>query len=478
LKNFNGIIPQRLPRSLQNTLRPYQKAGYDWLHFLNQYSFGGCLADDMGLGKTLQALSLLMSEKEKGNSKPNLIICPTSVVFNWQQEVKKFTAGLTVYSHLGLERVRDVQEFNKYDIILTTYGIMRRDILFLKDFHFNYIILDESQKIKNPNSQTAKASRLLTGRHRLSLTGTPIENNTLELWSQFSFVNPGLLGNIHYFKRTFVTSIEKEQDDTTLNILRRLVYPFILRRTKEKVAMDLPPKTEQTVFCSMNSKQKNLYEQWRDYYRALLLDKISEQGIQKTRMNVLEGLIKLRQIACHPNLIEKKITEDSGKFQHFKEIVEEILSENHKVLVFSQFVRMLKIIKNYFDKNGIRYEYLDGHTINREKVVENFQKNKNIKIFLISLKAGGTGLNLTAADYVILYDPWWNPAVEIQAMDRAHRIGQNKNVFVYKLISKDTVEEKMLELQQRKKSLVDNLIVTDQRFFKSLTKEDIDILFS
>ncbi len=477
LKNFENIKPQTLPKSLQGVLRNYQKAGYDWLYFLQEYSFGGCLADDMGLGKTIQTLAMLLNEKQKGNTTPSLIACPTSVVFNWEKEVQKFVPELQVYLHTGLNRTRDVQSFAGHDIILTSYGIMRRDIVLLRDYNFHYVILDESQKIKNPASQTAKAARLLKSKHRLVLTGTPVENNTIELWSQFAFLNPGLLGSLQYFKRSFTLPIEKYKEESAAVFLRQMIYPFILRRTKEGVAQELPPKIEQTFFCAMNPEQEKLYSYWRDYYRAMILDKIDQLGIDRSRMNILAGLVKLRQISCHPYLVNSDVAEDSGKFESLKELVEEILAEDHKVLIFSQFVKMLKLIRHYLDENHIEYEYLDGHTTNRKERVDRFQTDENVKIFLISLKAGGVGLNLTAADYVIHYDPWWNPAVEVQATDRAHRIGQDKKVFVYRLITKGSVEEKMLELQAQKRKLVSDLISTDSSFFKSLTRNDIDILF-
>lgn len=478
LRNFNGITRVSLPQNMRGELREYQIAGYDWLHFLKEYNFGGCLADDMGLGKTLQTLTLLLKEKQSGNTLPSLIVCPTSVVFNWEKEVQKFTPQLKTLLHTGNWRSKGVDDFDQYDIILTSYGIMRRDIAFIKDFEFYYVILDESQKIKNPLSQTAKSARILKARNRLVLTGTPVENNTLELWSQFSFLNPGFLGSLNYFKKSFANPIEKKQDRETAELLKKLVYPFILRRTKKHVARELPPKNEQTLFCVMNPAQEALYQQWKNYYRAVILNKIETEGLDKARMNVLAGLVKLRQIACHPALVDKTITEDSGKFELLKETLEEIISENHKVLLFSQFVRMLKLVQKFLDDNKIKYVYLDGNTIHRQEIVEQFQNDKEIKIFLISLKAGGTGLNLTAADYVIHYDPWWNPAVEVQATDRAHRIGQNKKLFVYRLITRNSVEEKMLELQARKQKLVSDLITTDTGFLKNLTSENIDLLFS
>ncbi|MBN1481914.1 serine/threonine protein kinase [candidate division KSB1 bacterium] len=477
LSSFDGIRKKSLPKKLKGELRPYQKAGYNWLYFLQEYGFGGCLADDMGLGKTVQTLAVLMNDKQHGNKRPSLIVCPTSVVYNWEKEVQKFTPDLTVLIHAGLQRDHDTAHFDDYDIILTSYGIMRRDAHFLKDYVFHYVILDESQKIKNPLSQTSKAARLLRSDQKLVLTGTPVENNTQELWAQFAFLNPGLLSSLYTYKRMFANPIEKRKDAGAAAFLRDMIFPFILRRTKEGVARELPPKVEQTYYCAMSPAQERLYIYWRDFYRAKILDKIDAVGLNKARINVLEGLVKLRQISCHPYLVDKSMFEDSGKFESLKEFIEEILAENHKVLVFSQFVKMLRLIRHYLDERTITYEYLDGHTTHRMNHVDRFQNDPEIRIFLISLKAGGVGLNLTAADYVIHYDPWWNPAVEVQATDRAHRIGQDKKVFVYRLITKDSVEEKMLELQTRKKKLVSDLITTDSSFFKSLTRDDIEILF-
>ncbi len=478
LKEFAGLREVALPARFKGRLRPYQKAGYDWLHFLKEFDLGGCLADDMGLGKTVQALALLQKEKERGSTHPSLIVCPTSVVFNWEKEVLKFTPHLRVLTHTGLQRRRHIESFADYDIVLTSYGLVLRDIVFLKDYTFHYIILDESQKIKNPLSQTAKAVRLLKAEHRLVLTGTPVENNTTELWSQFSFLNPGLLGSLPSFRSFFSLPIEKRQDVDMLRMLKRLTFPFILRRSKELVEKELPPKSEQIYYCTMNPEQEKMYRQWRDYYRSVILQKIDQSGLDKARMNILEGLVKLRQVACHPLLVDKKADAESAKFEALKEMLEEILAEQHKVLIFSQFVKMLTVVRTYLDEQGIAYEYLDGHTVHREQCVERFQTDASVRVFLISLKAGGTGLNLTAADYVILYDPWWNPAVEMQATDRAHRIGQERKVFVYRMIAKDTVEEKMLELQERKRGLVSNLITIDGGVFKSLTRDDIEALFS
>ena len=478
LQNFVGIKNVPVPASLQGTLRPYQSAGFDWLQFLKEFRFGGCLADDMGLGKTIQALALLLSVQQEEPIAPSLIVTPTSVIFNWMNELNRFAPSLRVYNQTGGERDRSTKNYNEYDVVLTSYGTLRRDILFLKDVQFNYVILDESQFIKNPLSQTAKAAKVLKSKHRLALTGTPVENTTVELWSLFSFLNPGLLGNLNYFKEAFARPIEQNRDAGAVELLRKMVFPFVLRRTKDQVEKELPPKVENIVYCDMSPPQAKLYTQWRDYYRAALLKQIAEVGLHKARMNVLQGLMKLRQIACHPVLVEESYHHKAGKYDALVEYFDELLAEGHKVLLFSQFVKMLTVIRRHLDSAGIPYEYLDGKTRDRKSCVERFQTDDTCKIFLISLRAGGTGLNLTAADYVIHYDPWWNPAVETQATDRSHRIGQDKRVFVYKLITKGTVEEKILQLQERKKELVSNIIATDTGLFKHLTVEDIEGLFS
>jgi len=477
LRDFRGIQTITASENFHGALRPYQTQGLNWLYFLQEFRFGGCLADDMGLGKTIQALALLQNEKARGVTAPSLIVCPTSVLFNWEKEIQRFTPELKFLTHAGIER-RRLKQFEDCDLVLTSYGVLRRDIAFLKDAPFHYVILDESQKIKNPLSQTAKAARLLQANHRLVLTGTPVENNTQELWSQFAFLNPGLLGNLNFFKGAFTRPIEKEQDESAVQLLRRMVFPFVLRRTKDDVAKELPAKVESIYYCAMSEEQRKVYERWRDYYRAHVMQQIDLKGLQKSRMYVLEGLTRLRQLCCHPRLTEEKYHHDSGKFEALKEILENILAENHKVLIFSQFVRMLKVMCGYLDEQKIPYAYLDGHTQDREQPVRQFQNDPATKVFLISLRAGGVGLNLTAADYVILYDPWWNPAVEAQAIDRTHRIGQDKQVFAYKLIMRDSVEEKILQLQERKKELVSDLITTDSGMFKHLTREDIEVLFS
>jgi non-specific serine/threonine protein kinase len=477
LDRFKKIKEYPLPENLIGELRDYQRAGFNWLHFLKEFNFGGCLADDMGLGKTVQTLAFLQSEV---NSKkmPNLIVSPTSVLFNWQREIEKFTPEMDYIIHYGTKRSRDIRKLRKKALILTTYGHLRRDIGFLKDMPFQYVVLDESQNIKNPQSDTAQAARSLQTVNRLTLTGTPVENNTMELWSQFSFLSPGLLGSQSFFKENFMRPIEKEQNVQVASTLKKLIFPFILRRTKEEVVTELPPKIENVIYSPMSDEQQKLYDKIRDSYRQTLEEEISSKGLGKSTMRVLEGLTKLRQVACHPYLVNTKNDAESGKFEALKLMLEEITSEDHKVLVFSQFVKMLTVIREYLDEEAIEYAYLDGSTKDREAAVNRFQEDEDIQIFLISLKAGGVGLNLTAADYVIHYDPWWNPAVEMQASDRAHRIGQTKKVFTYKLITKDSVEEKIVQLQQQKRDLVEKLITTEGGLYKSLSRDDIIDLFN
>ena len=479
LRNFDGIKSQKLPKNFVGELRPYQQAGFDWLHFLREYEFGGCLADDMGTGKTITTLAFLQSLKERGLSKrASLLVMPRSLVFNWEREAARFTPRLRLLNHATAERSTDISDFDDYDVVLTTYGVLLRDIEMLMHYEFNYLILDEAQAIKNPLAETAKAARLLRGQHRLTLTGTPVENNTLELWSQFAFLNPGLLGNADYFREEFATPIERKGDESAAQFLRKMVYPFILRRTKDQVAADLPPRTERQMLCDMEPAQRKLYDQKRDYYRALLLKLIEKDGINNARFKVLEGLLRLRQICNHPRLVEKSFKGDSAKFELLMETLATLHAEGHKALIFSQFVQMLKLVQAELKKRRVPFAYLDGQTKDRQERVDAFQNDPDIPFFLISLKAGGVGLNLTSADYVIHIDPWWNPAVEMQATDRTHRIGQDKPVFVYKMIVRDSVEEKIIQLQERKRALVTQLIATESSFFKSLTADDVKTLFS
>ncbi|HEV7843845.1 MAG TPA: DEAD/DEAH box helicase, partial [Pyrinomonadaceae bacterium] len=441
--------------------------------------FGGCLADDMGVGKTIMTLAFLQSLRERGLAKKaSLLAVPRSLIFNWEREAARFTPRLRLLNHATPERTADISDFDDYDLVLTTYGLLRRDVEMLMHYEFNYLILDEAQAIKNPLAETAKAVRLLRGTHRLTLTGTPVENNTLELWSQFAFLNPGLLGNVEYFREEFSTPIERKGDERAAQFLRKMVYPFILRRTKDQVAKDLPPRTERQMTCDMEPAQRKLYDEKRDYYRALLLKLIEDEGISNARFRVLEGLLRLRQICNHPRLAVKTFRGASAKFELLLETLETLRAEGHKALVFSQFTGMLKLLQAELKKRRIPFSYLDGQTRDRQQRVDAFQTDETIPFFLISLKAGGVGLNLTAADYVIHIDPWWNPAVEMQATDRTHRIGQDKPVFIYKLIVRDSVEEKILQLQERKRALVTQLISTESSFFKSLGADDVAALFS
>ncbi|VAW13245.1 DEAD/DEAH box helicase-like protein [hydrothermal vent metagenome] len=480
LKEFKSIDKVKIPKGIKATLRDYQKEGLNWLNFLDTFGFGGCLADDMGLGKTLQVITFFQYLKNsKKTENPHLVIVPTSLIFNWLEEIKKFCPTLNVLNLTGGNRQKSTFDFKGHDIVLTTYGTLLRDVARLKEHKFDYIVLDESQAIKNPNSKRYKAVRSLQSRNRLVLTGTPIENNTFDIYSQMTFVNPGLLGNIANFKREFATPIDKNKNHKVAEELSKLISPFLLRRTKDQVAKELPSKTEQIFYCTMGKAQQDLYDAYRNKYRDYLMGKIEDVGLGKSKMYVLEGLTKLRQICDSPKLLKdiENYTAPSVKIDELTIQLSE-KTGNHKVLVFSQFVKMLHLIKERLDEHKIPYEYLDGRTKNRQEKVANFQNDPNIRVFLISLKAGGTGLNLTAADYVYLVDPWWNPAVEAQAIDRCYRIGQDKKVMAYKMICKGTVEEKIVLMQATKKQLSANIIKTDESFVKSLSKESIIDLFT
>lgn len=476
LKDFSTIDTYDLPQTFKGTLRPYQKAGYDWLRFLNEYNFGGCLADDMGLGKTVQTLALLAHEKENKKGGTSLLVMPTSLIYNWELEAKKFTPKLKILVYTGSQRIKDSSRFVDYDLVLTSYGITRLDVEILKEFHFNYIILDESQAIKNPGSIITKAVNQLSCRYRLILTGTPVENGTMDLWSQMNFINSGLLGSQGMFKKQFLQPIEKKNDKGKASKLHAMVKPFILRRLKAQVATDLPEKVIQVKYSTMTPEQEKAYEEVKNYYREKIIKDNYVQGVKNQQFTLLRGLTQLRQIANHPKLTDSHYKGESGKLEDITYMIRSTASEGHKVLVFSQFVRHLAIVKDFLVKEGLPFAYLDGHTKDRQAQVEAFQKDNEVKIFLISLKAGGVGLNLTSAEYVFLLDPWWNPAVEAQAIDRAHRIGQENKVFIYKFISRDTVEEKIMALQSRKMALAGELISTEESFMKSLSKDDISAL--
>lgn len=473
LDNFERINDYELPQGFKGDLRSYQKAGYNWLRFLNDYHFGGCLADDMGLGKTVQTLALLQAQQNKDAPKTSLLIMPTSLVYNWQLEAKRFTPKLKVLTYMGSNRLKSTEHFAYYDLVLTSYGTTRVDVDILKDYYFNYVILDESQAIKNPSSNIHQAVIELQSRNRLILTGTPLENSVLDLWAQMSFVNPGLLGNQKFFKKHYLKPIEKEGNQERLQRLSTLVKPFILRRLKSQVALDLPDKIENVQYCLMSPEQEAYYKEVRNQYREQILQYFEQKAHQKPSQAILTGLTKLRQIANHPKLVKPDFEGESGKQEEIAYKLDSIISEGHKVLIFSTFVKNLELFRTYIEQKNYGYSYLTGNTRDRQKEVERFQQDPNTKIFLISLRAGGVGLNLTAAEYVFLLDPWWNPASEAQAIDRAYRIGQKNTVFTYKFITRDTVEEKILALQKSKRLLADNLVQGEESFAKNLSQEDL-----
>ncbi|MFC7666821.1 DEAD/DEAH box helicase [Hymenobacter humi] len=478
LRDFAEVEDHPLPTGFLGELRPYQKAGYNWLRFVQDYHFGGCLADDMGLGKTVQTLAMLLHRRESGEAQgaASLLVLPTSLVFNWLAEAEKFTPDLRILAYTGTYRDKNPDRFADYDVVLTSYGIVRLDTELLASYKFDYVILDESQAIKNPSSTTSQAVRQLRSKHRLILTGTPVENSTMDLWSQMSFINPGLLGTQAFFRKEFLKPIEKHQDEGRTRRLHALIKPFILRRHKAQVAKELPEKTEQLSYCPMTEEQAHAYEETKSFYRNKILRNLDEHGPASTQFLLLQGLTRLRQIANHPRLADDTYTHESGKLREVMRMIRNVVAEGHKVLVFSQFVQHLALVRAALDERQAAYAYLDGATRDRPSEVARFQENEDLKIFLISLKAGGIGLNLTAADYVFILDPWWNPAVEAQAVDRAHRIGQTRPVFTYKFITQGTVEEKILALQRHKLALVSELIATDEAVIKHLTRADIEEL--
>jgi superfamily II DNA or RNA helicase len=554
LRSFRGFAPQAAPPGFQGNLRTYQEAGLGWMHGLRELSLGGCLADDMGLGKTVQVLALLESRRQSMADKPDehlpsLVVAPKSLVFNWAEEAQRFAPNLRVLRFTGNERVFVRDQLKQYDLVLTTYGTLRRDVPTLKEIQFDYAILDEAQAIKNASSQSAKSCRLIRARHRLAMTGTPIENHLGELWSLFEFINPGMLGMSSAFQRlaksarvaaeaaaddigdsdphgnspstmsetnaaandkTRLRQIETTADSTHVHVndhenekadsrdnglasgqsagyaggsvrstLAQALRPFILRRTKKQVLTELPERTEQTLFCEMDSKQRRLYDDLRSHYRMALLKTVKSRGMAKSKIHVLEALLRLRQVACHPALVDSQYAEvESAKLEALMEKLSEIIAEKHKALVFSQFTSLLALVRERLDREGYAYEYLDGQTSDRQARVERFQKDPEIPLFLISLKAGGQGLNLTSADYVFILDPWWNPAVEAQAVDRAYRMGQTRHVFAYRLICRDTIEEKILEMQAAKRAVADAILTEDNSVLRDLTAEDLERLLS
>ena len=504
LQKLGKPEPVVLPATIQANLRAYQEEGFQWMFNLYENGFGGCLADDMGLGKTLQTLALLLKLKRKkadikvndpiaGNEQlslfqvpekenvqsASLIVLPTSLVHNWEAEILKFTPALKVYKHVGAQR-KNAVEISKiaqfYDVILTTYGTVRNDYKLMLDTEFFYLILDESQFIKNPTSKTYKAIMNLKAKNRLVLTGTPIENSLSDLWSQMNFLNKGMLGNLAFFKRFFLTPVEKHQNQEQQEKLQLMIRPFILRRKKEEVAKDLPPLMEQIIYCDMATEQKKIYEHEKSIIRNSILSSIENEGIKKAGFVVLQGMTKLRQLANHPSLIKRENVAESGKFDEIFRMLENLVAENHKVLIFSSFVKHLELIESRIKENNWKFSKLVGQTARRENVIRQFQEDSQNRIFLISLKAGGVGLNLTEADYVFIVDPWWNPAAENQAINRAHRIGQNKHVFVYRFITENSIEEKIQLLKNRKSSLADKFVSSNNPF-KEISKEEIVELF-
>jgi superfamily II DNA or RNA helicase len=509
-KQINTIPYQQIdiPEKLNAVLRNYQKEGYWWMHHLFTNKFGACLADDMGLGKTVQTIALLlkvhrpkftahlgMSPKSPGQlslfDKPDpdstkefhpatLIVMPTSLVHNWANEFEKFAPSLKVYRHIGSQREKAPglsRAFNQSDVILTSYGTMRNDLEILCSFEFNFLILDESQYIKNSGSKTYKSIQELRAKHRLVLTGTPIENSLSDLWSQINFLNKGLLGSLPFFKREFITPIEKKNDPVQQEKLQKLIRPFVLRRTKEEVAQDLPALTEQIIYCEMTDEQRDIYETEKAAIRNAILELIESRKINNSALIILQGLTRLRQLANHPRMIDPEFNHESGKFNEIYQSLKNLVAEGHKVLIFSSFVRHLEMLQSKIESKNWKYSLLTGKTVNRQEVIRQFQEDPNNHIFLISLKAGGVGLNLTSADYVFIIDPWWNPAAENQALSRAHRIGQDKKVFVYRFISENSIEEKIQSLKSKKSELAEKFISSNNPL-NVISEDEILSLFN
>ncbi|HWP98086.1 MAG TPA: DEAD/DEAH box helicase [Syntrophomonadaceae bacterium] len=472
-------VDYALPAGLKAHLRHYQENGFKWLKSLSSYGFGGILADDMGLGKTLQVLSLMLSE-QIGDCLPSLVIAPTSILYHWQDEARRFAPELKVAVISGnqWERKEALQSLNSYDLIVTSYALIKRDLAFYQDITFKYCILDEAQNIKNPNTQAAKAVKQIQASARFALTGTPIENSLTELWSIFDFLMPGYLLNHHKFKSRYELPIVKNNQVETLENLKRHIQPFVLRRMKKEVLQELPEKIENKMSCAMTAEQRKLYIAYLMQAKKEFQSEVQRSGFERSQIKILSILTRLRQICCHPSLFIENYSGGSGKLELLMEVLQDAIDSGHRILVFSQFTSMLSLIRTRLDRAVISYYYLDGSTAaeDRMKLVHSFNAGEQ-KIFLISLKAGGTGLNLTGADVVIHYDPWWNPAVEEQATDRAYRIGQKNAVQVIRLISKDSIEEKIFELQQKKKALIDAVIQPGENFLHKMSEEDISMLF-
>ncbi len=478
LQRFEKIEPADPTGTFAGTLREYQREGLGWLHFLRAFGLGGCLADDMGLGKTVQVLALLESRRTRHATprKPSIVVVPRSLVFNWMREAERFTPQMRVLDHSGVSRNVDAIDGSAVDLVVTTYGTLRRDAALLSALEFDYAILDEAQAVKNASSVSAKAVRLLRADHRLAMTGTPIENRLEELWSLFEFINPGMLGSKTAFaslvRLTETGDIAGERD-----VLASALRPVILRRTKEQVASELPARVEQTLLVTLEGAQRKFYDGLLESYRRSVLERVDRDGVQKARMHILEALLRLRQAACHPGLADpRRADAPSAKLDALMPAIAEVVAQGHKVLVFSQFTTFLALVRSRLDETHTTYEYLDGKVRNRQARVDRFQDDAACPVFLISLKAGGHGLNLTAADYVYLLDPWWNPAVEAQAIDRAHRIGQTRHVLATRIVARDTIEEKILELQASKRALADAILGQDQGVLAQIGRAELEML--
>lgn len=476
-------INTKIPKKLNTELRTYQKIGYKWLKTLEQYKMGGILADDMGLGKTVQVLTVILSyiQENKEKAKNSIIVCPSSLTLNWYNEIQKFTPTIKklVISGDYLERKRKIETINNYQIVITSYDSLKRDIDLYTQYNFKYIVADEAQYIKNNNTKNSKAVKLINAETKFALTGTPIENSLSELWSIFDFIMPGYLYKYKKFKELYEIPIIKNQDEEKMNKLKKQIEPFILRRTKSEVLTELPDKTVTILSNEMKEEQYSIYMSYMAQARDEIMYQIDMKGFEKSQIKILSLLMRLRQICCHPKLFLSEYTGESSKLNQCIEIIQDAVLGEHKILLFSSYTSMFEIIEEQLKKLKINYLKLTGQTKvgERIKLVDEFNTNKNIKVFLISLKAGGTGLNLTGADMVIHYDPWWNLSAENQATDRTYRIGQKKNVQVYKLITKNSIEEKIYELQQKKAKLIDNMLSTDATFISKLSKDDIMALF-
>ena len=470
---FQRVTPLAPSAGFLGSLRSYQAHGYSWLGALSELKVGACLADDMGLGKTIQVLAHLARQHEKPGTAPSLVVMPRSLLANWRAEAERFAPKLRLHTHWGPDRADVEQAFRDVDVVLTTYGTLRLDIAELAQLELSTVVLDEAQAIKNDASTTAKCARRLRAEHRIALSGTPIENHLGELWSLFEFLNPGMLSELPELGR----ALDKGQaSPETLKLIQRVLRPFVLRRTKQEVAKDLPERSEQTLFVELEPEERARYDELLRFYRA----SIKKQGVTdptRSTPQVLEALLRLRQAACHPGLLDRKrTTERSSKIELLLEQLRGVLQEGHKALVFSQFTALLGILRERLNEEKIAFEYLDGKTKDRAACVTRFQSDPSLPVFLISLKAGGVGLNLTAADYVFILDPWWNPAVEAQAIDRAHRIGQSRPVIAYRLLARNTVEERVAQLQDQKRQLIAAVMGEEGAFAGKLTRDDLESL--